>query len=700
MPSKNKAASPGAETGTALTPVGSDTMYQLLVQNITDYAIYMLDVDGIVTTWNSGALRAKGYGASEIVGRHFSCFYSHDDRENGIPGRNLATARTTGKYEAYGWRFRRDGSRFWANVVIQPIYDDNGELHGFAKITRDCTTQRDSALALEATTRNLDLALENMLQGLCLIDAQGRLMLVNQQLGQLVSVSPAQLTPGLRVPELLRLVHRVAHPAATPADTRRFRRQLFAGWGRDREQHVTEFEHRGRVIELVIRALSDGGWVATATDITERRAAEERITHLAHHDLLTGLPNRIDFQHSVRRLLSRADTSASMALLYLDLDRFKAVNDSLGHHAGDELLKAVAQRLSLTLREGDVLSRLSGDEFTIVQRHCRDAGEAEALAQRCIRQLTRPFDILGSEASIGVSIGIVVHPSCGSAPDDVLQQADLALYKAKREGRNGYRLYEHGMGDPLRQRNELEADLRRALRRRELTLHYQPIVDAATGRLTACEALIRWHHPTRGPVPPLEFIPLAEERGLMPELGAWVLEQACLDAARWPEHVRVSVNVSPAQLLFEEFVHVLRRALQHSRLRADRLEVEITETALLESSDTPRAVLNAIRALGVGVAMDDFGTGYSSLSLLQGFPFSRIKIDRSFVGGLGEDRKSTAIVRSVIGLCESLGIPVIAEGVETATQREALATERCGELQGFLFSRPVPSDSLGAWLAN
>jgi diguanylate cyclase (GGDEF)-like protein len=407
--------------------------------------------------------------------------------------------------------------------------------------------------------------------------------------------------------------------------------------------------------------------------------------------------NRVSFQDRLRQLIGSLSPERPFALLYLDLDRFKVVNDTLGHHVGDELLKAVARRLSSTLRASDQLARLSGDEFTILQTSFRGTDDAIALAQRCIQTLAAPFEIAGNEITVGVSVGIVCCVR-EVKHDLVLQQADLALYKAKREGRNCYRVYEHGMNDPLRLRYELEDDLRRSLSADQLDLHYQPIVDAHTGRTTAMEALLRWTHPKRGAITPAEFIPIAEERGLMPELGAWVLERACRDAARWPTHVRLSVNVSPSQLLYDEFTDVLERSLRTAGLLAHRLELEITETAMLETSGTSHRVLNDVRALGVGVAMDDFGTGYSSLSLLQSFPFTRVKIDRGFVSGLGRNPKSAAIVRAITELCCTLGLPITAEGVETEEQRNALLKEKCDEFQGFLIARPASAGVISEWL--
>ncbi|HEV3428021.1 MAG TPA: EAL domain-containing protein [Paraburkholderia sp.] len=674
--------------------------FRLLVEGVTGYAIYMLDMNGVVSNWNAGAQRAKGYQAAEIVGKHFSCFYEPADRERGLPQYGLETARQTGKFEAEGWRVRKDGRRFWAHVVIQPIYDDVGALFGFAKITRDCSEQREISLALEETTRNLDLALDNMSHGLSLFNRRGRLVLSNDQFSRILSLPDGALFAGMRLGTMLR---RIGEYAGVPQDqtagwVRKVRTQLVQRFAANQQQATMEVSRLGRSISVVTSLLSHGGWVSTIEDVTERRIAERRITHLAHHDHLTDLPNRLHFQERLSELAGNASAERPFALLFLDLDRFKSVNDTLGHHVGDELLKAVARRLSGIVRASDQLARLSGDEFAILQVPFRSVNDAAELAQRCIESLSAPFEIESNEISVGASVGIVIHARAGIDAGTVLQRADLALYAAKRDGRNGFRLYESGMNNPVRLRNELEDDLRRALRANQLELHYQPIVDAHSGIATACEALLRWRHPKRGPISPAEFIPIAEERGLMPELGAWVLEKACRDAALWPTHIRLSVNVSPAQLIHADFTRILANALANAALPAHRLEVEITETVLLESSGTSSRILNEIRAMGVGVAMDDFGKGYSSLGLLQSVPFTRVKIDRGFVNGLGNNPKSAAIIHAITELCRSLDLPITAEGVETGHQRQALLDERCHELQGFFFARPAPVIALERYL--
>ncbi|WP_158952318.1 putative bifunctional diguanylate cyclase/phosphodiesterase [Paraburkholderia acidisoli] len=665
------------------------------------YALYLLDVDGIIRTWNTGAQQAMGYPAGDIIGRHFSCCYTAEDQTAGIPAQDLAMARETGRLETTGWRLRKDGTRFRAGVLVEPIYDGEGALFGFAKLLYDANEHHDTSRALEETTRNLDLALSNISQGLCLFDHRGRLVLSNSQFSHVLSLPSRVVSRGMPLSTILR---RIGERAGVPRErmaayVRNARKQFMHRPEANRPQVTMEIDHLGRSISVVTRLLSHGGWVSTIEDVTERRAAEKRITYLAHHDHLTDLPNRLRFQESLSALAKQASAEQPFALLYLDLDRFKSVNDTHGHHVGDALLKAVARRLQESVSSSDQLARLSGDEFAILQIPYRSVDEAKALAQRCIDNLAEPFEIAGNEICIGASVGIVVHARAGIDAETVLQRADLALYAAKREGRNCCRLYESGMKNPLRLRNELEEDLRRALRANQLELHYQPIVDAHTGITTACEALLRWHHPKRGPISPADFIPVAEERGLMPELGAWVLEKACRDAVLWPAHIRLSVNVSPAQLIHANFTHILAKALANARLPAHRLEVEITETVLLESSGTSSRILNEIRAMGVGVAMDDFGKGYSSLGLLQSVPFTRVKIDRGFVNGLGNNPKSAAIIHAITELCRSLDLPITAEGVETGVQRQALLDERCHELQGFFFARPAPAMALEPYLS-
>jgi len=454
-----------------------------------------------------------------------------------------------------------------------------------------------------------------------------------------------------------------------------------------------------RYIELRARyAFGPDGKAASslgvAIDVTERREAEQRLAHAANHDSLTGLPNRSLFRVRLEEALARARRGRGFALLCLDLDRFKEVNDTLGHPVGDRLLVAAAQRLRRELRETDTLSRLGGDEFAIIQCCLLEPQEAAALARRIIETLSRPFDIEGQQIVVGVSIGIALAPQDSGESESLLSAADMALYRSKSDGRGVWRYFEPAMNQRMQARRELELDMRRALNEGQFELHYQPIIDVDSRRVKTFEALLRWRHPQRGLLTPDLFIPLAEEIGLIVPLGDWVLRRACADAARWPEPIGLAVNFSPVQFQSRQLVEQVASALSETGLTPGRLEIEITENVLIKDKESTLALLHALKGLGVRIAMDDFGTGYSSLSYLQTFPFDKVKIDRSFTCELDRSGKSNAIIKAVASLCDGLDMAVVAEGVETEGQLAALQREGCSEAQGFLFSRPVAAKDL------
>ncbi len=419
-------------------------------------------------------------------------------------------------------------------------------------------------------------------------------------------------------------------------------------------------------------------------DVTEKRQAEARIAHMAHHDALTGLPNRVLFLERLEEALLRVRRyEETLAVLYLDLDQFKSVNDTLGHPAGDELLMAVAERLRKCLRDCDMVARFGGDEFAVLQIGLAGAHEAGDLGERMVTFLSEPYDIDGQQCVIGASVGIALAPADGETAEQLLRNADIALYQAKEDGRRVFRFFEPGMGDSLRARRALEFDLRNALGAGELEVYYQPLVTLATGVISGFEALLRWHHPLRGLVAPLEFIPLAEETGLIVPIGEWVLRQACAEAAAWPDDLKVAVNLSPVQFKKSNLPQVVFATLASTGLPAARLELEITESLFLAESKTNLATLHSLRALGVTIAMDDFGTGYSGLSYLRAFPFDKIKIDRSFISELGESADCMAIMQAITTLGWSLGIPTLAEGVETKKQLAWVREAGCTEMQGY-----------------
>jgi diguanylate cyclase (GGDEF)-like protein/PAS domain S-box-containing protein len=434
-------------------------------------------------------------------------------------------------------------------------------------------------------------------------------------------------------------------------------------------------------------------------DVTEKRQAEARIAHMAHHDALTGLPNRVLFHERLDEALQRLGRDRErLAILYLDLDLFKNVNDGLGHPAGDKLLVAVAERLRTCLRISDIVARFGGDEFAVLQIGLAGPHEAGILAERIVTLLSEPYDIEGQQVVIGASVGIALAPADGETAEQLLVNADMALYQAKEDGRRTFCFFQPGMGASLRAHYTLGLDLRKALAAGEFELYYQPLVTLETGVISGFEALLRWHHPSRGMVAPAKFISLAEETGLIVPIGEWVLQQACAEAATWPDDLKVAVNLSPIQFKKGNLPQVVFATLTSAGLPAARLELEITESIFLAESKTNLSTLRRLRALGVGISMDDFGTGYSGLSYLRAFPFDKIKIDRSFISDLGESGDCMAIIRAVTNLGSSLGIPTVAEGVETEKQRSLLRAVGCTEMQGHLFSQPIPASEIAELL--
>ncbi len=435
--------------------------------------------------------------------------------------------------------------------------------------------------------------------------------------------------------------------------------------------------------------------IGVIEDVTERKRAEERIAHLAHYDALTNLPNRILLCGRLEQELSHVRRGGQLAVLYLDLDYFKSVNDTLGHSTGDELLKAVAGRLRGCLRDIDIIARLGGDEFAIVQTALEQPTDAAILAQRIRDEMIQaPYELNGNQVVIDVSVGIALAPNDGTDVDQLLKSADMALYGAKADGRGTYRYFEPEMDARMKTRRALEVDLRRALANGEFELYYQPLVSLQSNEVSGCEALLRWHHPERGLISPAEFIPVAEDTGLIIPIGEWVLRQACTHAAAWPDDIKVAVNISPVQFRNQTLAQIVVSTLAASGLPPHRLELEITESVLMQNNEATLRTLHQLRELGVRIAMDDFGTGYSSPSYLRSFPFSKIKIDRSFISDLSNSADSLKIVQAVAGLAGALNMITTAEGVETDRQREIVCAAGCTEMQGYLYSRPRPLEEI------
>jgi diguanylate cyclase (GGDEF)-like protein/PAS domain S-box-containing protein len=537
----------------------------------------------------------------------------------------------------------------------------------------------------------LRTVLNNMTQGVLMFDSDMRLIFCNQRYTEMYGLSPDVATPGCRLRDLLNHRIEIGSFSDDPDD---YIERLTEGIAEGKTFNRTVNLPDGRAFSVLSKPIAGGGWLATHEDITERQRSAERIAHMARHDALTDLPNRVLLRERLDHELKRVKRGECLAVLCLDLDQFKGVNDALGHPVGDELLKLVSVRLRGCTREIDTVARLGGDEFAIIMTQMQQPTDAASLSKRIRDSVNRPYQIDGHQIVTDISIGISVAPIDAMAPDPLLRNADMALYGAKADGRGTYRFFEQEMNTRMKARRELEMDLRKALLGKEFELHYQPLVSLQTNDVNAFEALLRWDHAKRGMVSPAEFIPIAEETGLIVPLGEWVLNTACQEAVNWPDHIKVAVNLSPAQLNNRNLLNMVTEALASSGMSAHKLQLEITETVLLQNTFATLTTLHELRRMGVQIALDDFGTGYSSLSYLRSFPFDKIKIDRSFIQDLSNGAEPLAIVNAVAGLAKCLNMTSTAEGVETQAQLEALQSVGCTEMQGYLFSRARPANEI------
>src|SRR5712664_816182 len=545
---------------------------------------------------------------------------------------------------------------------------------------------RSSQQRLWREKRRLDTAVNNMTQGLLLFDSSERLIVCNQRYLEMYGLSTEVVKQGCSFREVI--AHRKASGSFVD-DVDEYCERVRRDIGLRKSMIINTPD--GRVIQVVNEPLADGGWVATHEDITERRRVEDRITHLAHYDALTDLPNRALFHEQLTRELARIAPGEQLAVLYIDIDEFKSVNDTLGHLIGDELLKSVAVSLGRCIRDTDFVARLGGDEFAIVQTGVGTTDDVTDLVTRVLNTIREPYECLGHQVTIDASIGIALAPQHGADLDQILKNADLAMYAAKSAGRRTYRFFEAEMDARVRARRILEMDLRQAISDGAFEVHYQPCVSLRDNKITGCEALLRWRHSERGMISPAEFIPIAEETGLIDQLGEWVLTTACAEATTWPDHIKLAVNVSPVQFKSGTLALKIVAALAASGLPASRLELEITEAVLIRDDEAALAILHQLRAIGLRIALDDFGTGYSSLSYLQRFPFDKIKIDRCFVNDIAEPDGSSCIVQAVVNIAAARQMTTTAEGVETQQQRELLRALGCAEMQGYLFSPAMPA---------
>ena len=561
-------------------------------------------------------------------------------------------------------------------------------------IVRQLRRQHAAAQAkLSEKSQHLDAAINNMTQGLLLFDSKGRLVISNRRYMDMFGLSPDVVKPGCHLRDLIR--HRQERGSFV-GDVDAYCAR-FLDPNSSLVQDTVTSTPDGRTIRLIFKRSPDGGWATTLEDVTEGRRDQARIEHLAHYDALTNLPNRTLFQRHAEGLLLETE-GRQFAILYIDVDEFKRINDTLGHLIGDEFLKGVAERLRQSVGSDDFIARLGGDEFAILQNGIDSAEDVHALVARIYSALRTPFDCDGHRLASDASIGIAIAPRDGLDLLDLLKNADLAMYAAKAAGRRTYRFFDPEMEQEANHRRELEADLREALAHGGFELHYQPQVDLSSDRVTGCEALLRWRHPLRGMVSPADFVPVAEETGLIEEIGQWVLGTACAEAAKWPEDIRIAVNVSPVQFRSDTLSLKVAAALAESGLDPRRLELEITEAVLIADDDAALTTLNQLRVLGIHIALDDFGTGYSSLQYLQRFPFDKIKIDRSFVKEVTRNSSSASIIRAVVSIATDRHMITTAEGVETPQQRETVQNLGCTQMQGYLFSAARPAAEIRALL--
>lgn len=668
--------------------------------------LLMIDSQGRVQLANSQfaatfALDRKAIGADTTVNdierlvRTNSLVVLNDDEDVLVNFFGMRGA----KFESVSQWELADGRTI--NVKVTPLAT-GGALGTFEDITDlqsalKTLAQKNVTLAyreaeLQVKHLQLDAAINNMNQGLSMFDGQGRLILCNDQALSMHGINRVDVHTGMTIADLAAV--RIDSGVASKDLFKKAIEAYTAAFANPQASSFVTELHSGTMLSVNCQSMLTGGWVITHRDVTLERQREAKIIHLARHDTLTDLPNRVVLGEVLATELTRCLRGHKAALHFIDLDDFKSVNDTLGHAVGDKLLLSVADRLRLCVRTNDTVVRLGGDEFAVIQSDIKSPDDAIVLAKRLIATLGAPYEIDGSSIVRGASIGIALAPGDGTSSEELLKHSDLALYRAKELGRGDYQFFEPALNAKMQTRRDIEVDLRQALALNQLELHYQPFVSVKTGTIKGAEALLRWRHPARGLVSPLDFISIAEETGLIHSIGEWVVREACMQAMQWPDDVRVAVNLSPLQFRRAGLAAMVAEALSDANLQPHRLELEVTESLLLDANEDVLEALHQFRHIGVGVALDDFGTGYSSLSYLQSFPFTKLKIDRSFIQNLGEQQSSRDIVTAIVAMAKALKMSVTAEGIETQQQFATAIEAGCTEFQGYLFSRPVPATEI------
>jgi diguanylate cyclase (GGDEF)-like protein/PAS domain S-box-containing protein len=675
----------------------------------TRVSIIATDATGTITVFNAGAERLLGYAAEEVIGV-CSVLELHRDAELARHGEVLAlelghavagfdvlvTRAALQGLEEREWTYvKKDGSAVFVLLSVTALRDEDGSVTGFLHVANDISERKDA----EELLRKQSAAMTASMDGIGILNERLEFTYVNDALAKLYGVTKPSAVYGFALGEVYDAEEMERFTSAIVPSVQQ--RGRWRGEANGKRRDGSTFPQ-----EISLTAIDGGGMVCVVRDITERTYAEEQIKHLAYHDALTGLPNRLLFKDRLTVALSHAQRDRTrLAVIFLDLDRFKVINDSLGHNIGDQLLQAVAARVSSCVRESDTVARLGGDEFTLLLPHLINLEDAAPVAAKILEAVRYPFHIEGREFYITTSIGISLYPEDGTDAEALIKNADTAMYQAKELGRDNYQLFNAFINQKALQRIQLEHGLRRALLNQELAVYYQPIFDLRQGKITGMEALLRWHHPDLGTIPPGTFIPIAESIGVMASIGGWVLRMACRQAKEWHEaglkNLSLAVNLSVTQLQQGDLLQRVRDVLEETKLPARLLELEITESSAMQSPETSIRTLYELKKLGIRISLDDFGTGHSSLSYLKRFPIDTLKIDQSFVRDITEDPDTAAIVTAIIAMAHSLRLKVIAEGVEFSEQAKFLERYACDQMQGYLIKPPVPADEfLALVLAN